>query len=370
MVKDSGCNVCRVCCVAVILVALIGGGGIGVYFAIDKKGVANLDETTNSVAESKASATSDATNFGDRNKAVTTKTRFYGLNYSPFGLGDNRLCSNKKKEGGLCLLADQVKADMRQIASMTKRIKTYSLNCLPQTKLIVEYARDQGMTVMLGVWVDKDPKLNDIEIIRLVELLSELKDAGGAITDLCVGNEAVFVGKVARKELIRVIKKARDAVRGAGVDIKIGTAEVFAYWSGLKNDDFAGAPPMTDVAKVVDFIGLNTHGYYSGVDPLKVDAGVHVKGERDALQKFFRDKGFKQPVIVAETGFPTGGKPWKTSSGTATPSVAATRAFATQMEDVSRANKMAVYYFEPFDGVRFRGPCFLALSFRAWDDSF
>lgn len=356
MGKDTGCNVCRVCCVGAILLILIGGGAVGVYFAIQKKGVANLDETTNTKAESKQSGTSDGSNFADRDKAPAKDTLFYGMNYSPFGMGDNRLCKTAKKGGtklgGLCLLADQVQADMRQIAGLTARIKTYSLNCLPQTKSIVKYAEKHGMKVVLGVWVDKDPALNKIEIKRLVELLGELGNAGGAITDLCVGNEALFVGKVDRKELIRMIKTSRDAVNGAGLNgkIKIGTAEIFSAWSGRKNSEFKGGEGMFDVAKECDFIGLNTHPYYAGVDPVNTEAGAHVLGEKEELTKIFGAKGFKQPIIITETGFPTGGKSRKVGSKTVTPSVEGASKFTTQVEDISRKEELPVYYFEPFDG--------------------
>jgi exo-beta-1,3-glucanase (GH17 family) len=241
----------------------------------------------------------------------------------------------------MCILADQVKADMRQIATMSSRVKTYSLNCLPQTKTIITFAKENGMTIMLGVWVDKDAKRNDVEIKRLVELLGEMGDSGGVITDILVGNEAVFSQKASPAELLRMIKKAKDAVAGAGLSTPVGTAEIYQTWTGKANEDSAAAAPLTDVATEVDFIGLNVHPYYGGIDPLDGDkAGKFVRDEQLALEKFY----------ITETGFPTKGTPNKTGAGTSTPGVKALSAFAQQVEDVSRKYKLPVFFFEPYDG--------------------
>lgn len=349
--SGGGCTCCRVMCVALLLLLLAGGGGIGVYFAVDKSGAPDLDETANSVAETKESGKSKAKNFGEKDDPVDTVNRFYGMSYSPFGLGDNQLCPKWKKVGGLCILADQVKADMRQIAQLTTRVKTYSLNCLPQTKVIVDFAMKHGMTIMLGVWVDKSEKLNDIEIKRLVELLAVYKSAKGTITEIIVGNEALFVQKATEKELLRMIKVAKDAVAGAGLKIPVGTAEIYQIWSGDGKDSKSGKP-LTAIAKAVDFIGLNTHAYYAGVDPLgkKAAAGKHVLNEQMGMEAFWKKKGINRRVVISETGFPTKGPPNPTQLGTSKPSVAALSAFAEQMEEVSRENDMPYYFFEPYNG--------------------
>jgi exo-beta-1,3-glucanase (GH17 family) len=345
----AGCSCCRVAVVLLVLLLLAGGGGIGVYFAVSKSGAADPSEVSNTKPETKKSGESKASNFGDRDKPVKPVNRFYGMSYSPFGIGDNQLCPPWDEVGGLCILSDQVKADMRQIAQLSLRVKTYSLNCLPQTKTIVEYAQANKMTIMLGVWVDKKSSSNDAEIERLVEFLSELGNAGGTITDVIVGNEAIFVQKAKESELLRMIKKAKSVIADAGLSIRVGTAEIYQIWTGEGPD--GNGKPITSIAEEVDFFGLNTHAYYAGIDPLAKDAaaGEHVLNEKVALEKFFADKGIDKPAIISETGFPSEGPP-KTSGGrTATPSIEALSAFAKQIESVSRAQNMPVFFFEPYN---------------------
>lgn len=350
MAKGGGCTCCRVLAVAALLLVLVGGGGAGVYFALSKRGAPDTAETSNDTAETEASGTSSASNFGERDDPVATQNRFYGMSYSPFGLGDNQLCPPYDEVGGLCILPDQVKADMRQIAELSKRVKTYSLNCLTQTKQIVDFARDNGMTIMLGVWVEKKKETNDVEIQRLVELLAEYGDADGVITDLVVGNEALFVQEADADELLRMINRAKDAVRGAGLSTPVGTAEIYQVWTG--GEDSASGDPLDDIAEAVDFIGLNTHAYYAGVDPLAKEAGAgkHVLGEKEGMEAFWAKRGVDRKVVITETGFPTEGEKRKTNIGTATPSVDALSAFAAQMEDVSRAEGVEYYFFEPYNG--------------------
>lgn len=348
MASGAGCNCCRVTAVAVLLLLLVGGGGIATYFAIAKKGTPDLDETTNSVAEDDETAKSSASNFDDKDKPVSTNNLFYGMSYSPFGLGDNQLCPPYKKKGGLCILADQVQADMRQIAAMTKRIKTYSLNCLVQTKAIVKFARDNGMQVMLGVWVDKDEELNDKELLRLREMMSEYSDPN-VITHIIVGNEAVFEG-VDQDEVVRMIRRTKETIAGAGVSIPVGSAEIFNQWTGKADGDKKKTDPLLDMAKELDWVGLNIHPYYSGIDPTKKDAGKSVQGAVKALEAYFQDEGLSKKVYVTETGYPTEGSSRTTGEGTAKPSVEGLSEFAQQMEDESRANGTPVYFFEPYNG--------------------
>jgi exo-beta-1,3-glucanase (GH17 family) len=337
---------CRICGVVSALLLLAGGAAIITYLAVRRR--STYDPTSNTVAESEETANSGAANFGDRDKPVERRNLFFGMNYSPYGLGDNRLCPPFNKVGGQCILADQVKADMRQISSMTRRVKTYSLNCLPQTKTILQYAKENGLTVMLGVWVDRTARKNDVELGRLVEVLGEF-GGSGVITDILVGNEALFAQGASEKELLRVIKGAKSAVAAAGAKIPVGTAEIYSKWTGLANEDAGAGEPLTDVAEAVDFIGLNVHPYFGGVDPVRGGGGQFVRDEQAALEAFWREKGVGKRVYITETGYPTSGPGRRTGMGLATPSVAGLTAFIQQVEDVSRSNGLPVYFFEPFN---------------------
>jgi hypothetical protein len=113
----KGCGPGRCCCVAVVLLILAGGIGTGAYFGLrhsnkleKSKGSSdsesgntdspgdipekkpNGDANAEPVGESAATTRGQAANFADRDKPVKRFNRLYGLSYSPFGLGDNRVC--------------------------------------------------------------------------------------------------------------------------------------------------------------------------------------------------------------------------------------------------------------------------------------
>jgi hypothetical protein len=60
---------------------------------------------------------------------------FYGINYSPFGLGDSRMCPPWNNSGGMCLPEGQVKRDMRLLSGITRRVKVRELDFLLRTRL-------------------------------------------------------------------------------------------------------------------------------------------------------------------------------------------------------------------------------------------
>jgi hypothetical protein len=228
------------------------------YFALHNRGKSDVAKPKDSKSDVDPGKEVHPDNLGDKDKPIKVVERFYGLGYSPFGLGGKdggRVCPPFDDVGGKCLSADQVRADMRLIANMTRRVKTYSLECVDDTAEVLRFAGKNKMEVMLGVWVEKSGEKNDMEVERLVSLLEKF-GKGGAVTQVLVGNEAVFIQKVTEKELLRVVTKVKAVVKAAGLDVPVGSAEVFSQWTGKGNDDVEATEPLTAVAKAVDFIGL------------------------------------------------------------------------------------------------------------------
>lgn len=359
MTEERKCISCRVCFVAALLLALAGGIAVGAYFAVTKKSKTSSGETSNDEAETEESGRGRGANFHDRNKPINRDNRFYALSYSPFGLGDNLLCPPWKDVGGLCLISDQVTADMRQISSMTSRLKTYSLNCEKGTRTILDYAKANGMEVMLGVWVSDNDGDNKAELGRLDKLMASYARSG-VIKDILVGNEAIFIQGASVSQLIGMLKSVRSIANGHGSSAKIGTAEIYNVWAQEKsgtNDvrKVDTSIDMSDVVKASDWIGLNTHPYYGGVDPISGEdrkaSGKFILDSWRGMQDFWSKRGFKNvSVLITETGFPSKGKAQTSTEGTAKPSVRGIEIFAAEVEQASRDNDMPVYYFEPYDG--------------------
>jgi exo-beta-1,3-glucanase (GH17 family) len=333
--------------VALLLLLLIGGGGAGAYFAI-RKGNNYLDiGNTAAASDETAELVADNSKGVDINSPPPVReNRFYGLSYSPFGLGDNRVCPPFKEDAsGMCLLADQVTADIRQISAITTRIKLYSLGCLNATQAVISYADANDMTVMLGVWFTNSAKTNEKEWQRL-DILLQSHAKSRSITHVMLGNEAVFIEKASVADVAAGLLRLRKTLNAAGVSptVMIGTSEIYSAWLGKTTGTNAGVETagldLTPIVKNSDFIGLNSHPYYGGQDPTVANAAKFVVDEAQAIAKKY--KAYKVPVYVAETGFPTRGKSNKVGSSSAKPSVAGLTAYAADIEAESRASKLPV----------------------------
>lgn len=78
------------------------------------------------------------------------------MSYSPFGLGDNRLCPSYDDFGRRCLLSDKVLADVKLISTFKNRIETYSLLCEVAMDAFLAYCVKESIDVMLGVSVSNN----------------------------------------------------------------------------------------------------------------------------------------------------------------------------------------------------------------------
>jgi exo-beta-1,3-glucanase (GH17 family) len=180
----------------------------------------------------------------------------------------------------MCLLADQVKADMRQISAMTNRVKTYSLACSAANTAILDYAKDNSMEIALGVWVSKDNDKNKKEISTFRKLYAKYAGSG-VIADIVIGNEPIFIQRATVKQLVDYIKEIRAVVDDHGGKARLGSAELQNIWEGKSVvSDTLGtfkAVDMKPVVVLLDWIGINSHPYYSGIDGSSGDAGQFVR---------------------------------------------------------------------------------------------
>jgi hypothetical protein len=119
-------------------------------------------------------------------------TNYYGMTYSPFGLGDAQVCPPYAETvGDFCLPTVQIARDLAFIGSVTRRVRTYSIApCVAATKQILTYARATGMKVMLGLWLANETVADDAE---LGELGGIVKDFSDVISEVLVSNEFLFM---------------------------------------------------------------------------------------------------------------------------------------------------------------------------------
>lgn len=266
----------------------------------------------------------------------STGDNFYGLAYSPFGGGnDNAVCAPFEGDNGgdsFCLGPDRVATDLEILASMTRRIRTYSINpCKANVEQILKFARANDMKVQLGVWVDNNLGADQAEIAQLQDIAGRYADV---IQEVVVGNEVVFIVGATTQYLAARLREARQALLNAEAgQLPLGTAEVWDIWWDN--------PGAQEIADECDFLGLQLHTYYTETDPFVSDVGKMAVDPAFSISAKYGDK----PVIIAETGYPSGGP----ANGDAAPSVGRLERAALDIEIWSRRRNVPIYFFEAFD---------------------
>eukprot|EP00173_Palmaria_palmata_P003509 Plantae.Rhodophyta-Palmaria_palmata.ctg3687.p1 GENE.Plantae.Rhodophyta-Palmaria_palmata.ctg3687~~Plantae.Rhodophyta-Palmaria_palmata.ctg3687.p1 ORF type:complete len:280 (-),score=56.64 Plantae.Rhodophyta-Palmaria_palmata.ctg3687:243-962(-) len=203
---------------------------------------------------------------------------------------------------------------------------------------------------MFGVWIDEDARKNMEEFARAVRFIVEFRDV---ITHVMVGNEPVFVIGVKAAFVADMVRVFREQLKAAGVDdVPIGVADIYNMWMGVElqaesevSENMPKDRDFTSIVAEIDWIGLNSHTYYSGIDPSTRESGISITNNCLAIEE-----KWKLPCIVTETGFPTEGEPHITTGGVAVPGVENQARFLLDMEMESRRTKRPVYFFEPFNG--------------------
>ncbi len=212
----------------------------------------------------------------------------------------------------------EIDEDLALLQGDVHAIRTYSvdgpLGQLPQL------ASARGLNVSLGAWIGPDADANEVELDRLVDILSE---PHRNIVRVFVGNEAILREDVKVAELSQYLDRIRSRT-----DIPVGTAEPWHIW--LK---------YPGLAEHVDFIAIHLLPYWEGV-PIDQAVDFSFKKLRE-VQQAFPDK----EVIIGEVGWPSHGR----RNRGAEPSQANQTRFLRRA--LARAEKEGVVYYvmEAFD---------------------
>src|SRR5438309_473120 len=81
---------------------------------------------------------------------------------------------------------DQIRADLKAIAPYTRTVRTYSSTA--GAELVPEIAREFGLRVSIGVWIDKNIERNERELRAAVDLARKNRN----IDSIVVGNETIY----------------------------------------------------------------------------------------------------------------------------------------------------------------------------------
>src|SRR5258707_809553 len=96
-----------------------------------------------------------------------------------------------------------IRADLTAIAKQAKAVRTYGSN--KGLAHVPEIARELGLTVTLGIWLDKDKARNEREIATALDLARHYPN----VTRLVVGNETYLRHEHTAAELVKIIRRVK-----------------------------------------------------------------------------------------------------------------------------------------------------------------
>jgi exo-beta-1,3-glucanase (GH17 family) len=220
----------------------------------------------------------------------------------------------------LIVSQEQIAVDLRELAKITKCIRTYSIdNGLDR---VPELASRVGLKVLLGVWIGRDRGKNALLINTAVSLI---KDYPGVITAIIVGSEVLLRGEMTVSDLQEIIRSVKPRV-----DIPVTYADVWEFWLRYR-----------EVGADVDFVTVHFLPYWEDFPPRAEDAAAHVDDVRKQVAVAFPGK----EILIGETGWPSQGR----MRDGALPSRINQARFISEILERARRDNFRVNLFEAYD---------------------
>jgi exo-beta-1,3-glucanase (GH17 family) len=201
------------------------------------------------------------------------------VSYAPSSRRDETLVNV-----GVVVAPERIEGDLKLLAERFDCVRTYSQsNGLDEVPRI---ARGLGLKVLMGVWISRDPAVNEREIESAIRIAERDRDV---IRGIVVGNEVMLRGEQAPEALAGYIRRVRTAT-----GLPVTYADVWEFWRKYR----------TALAEEVDFITIHILPYWED-KPVPVEAAVaHVRDIYALMQKEFPGR----TLLIGETGWPSEGR--------------------------------------------------------------
>jgi cellulose synthase/poly-beta-1,6-N-acetylglucosamine synthase-like glycosyltransferase/exo-beta-1,3-glucanase (GH17 family) len=185
----------------------------------------------------------------------------------------------QKTPDGLIVPEAQIRTDLTAIAAYAKSVRTYaSTQGLERVPAI---AAELGLTVTLGIWLDKNKARNEREIATALDLARRYPN----VTRLVVGNETFLRHEHTAADLASIVRRVkRDS------PVPVASAD---HWK-----TFIDHPELVDA---VDEVFAHILPYWEGMPKETALAGSL------ALYDQLRAKYPNKKIVIGEFGWPSAG---------------------------------------------------------------
>lgn len=242
---------------------------------------------------------------------VTDDAPLAGLSFSPYEDGQGPTF-------GPPLNDDKVRARLAVIARYTSSIRTFGATA--GLERIPQMAKDMGLSVAAGAWIDADRAKNEREVNNLISI-----GLSGAAQTLIVGSEVLLRGDLSETELLALIRRVKTAVP----HLQITYADTY--------NTLAQHPR---VMAAVDVVFANFYPYWEGMNVDDAIAGVNCMHAQIVALAGGRN------VVVSEAGWPSSGNP---VAPAAIASDANAAKFFSSFVSWAKSQRVGYYYFSAFD---------------------
>ena len=202
--------------------------------------------------------------------------RLASVSFSPYRTGESPL-------NGIAPSQAEISEDLAALAPRFRGVRTYT--SLEGLETVPSFARKLGMTVMQGIWLGREPAVNEREVESGIALAARYPDV---IRQVVVGNEVLLRRDLTSSQLAAYIDRVRAAVRQP-----VSYADVWEFWL-----------THPELASHVDFITVHILPYWED-EPVPITGALaHVSAVLAKLAAAFPGKR----LMIGEVGWPSAGR--------------------------------------------------------------
>jgi len=173
----------------------------------------------------------------------------------------------------------KVAADLQMLSRITGAVRLYAASGVFEA--LPELARQQGLSVIAGIWLGKEPDFAAREIESAIRTANRHTN----VRSIVVGNETLLREDFTPSQLTDVLRYVRQRVR-----VPVTTGETWDVW--LKYPELVGE---------VDYIAAHILPYWEGIPPEQAVAYAFARYED--LRNAYPGK----KIVISEFGWPSQG---------------------------------------------------------------